>query len=228
MVINSPAFLLHKLLRNTLMHNNQISNNDLPSKAQLVKSTIIAAGIALVILVTAILPAEYGIDPTGIGKLIGLTKMGEIKTSLAKDAAIERAKDEAMKAQMLSAKKPKEVAPVKTKIPKPNDDINTDSMTFTLKPDEATEIKLAMLKGNKVTFSWTSDNGEANFDTHGDSKPLNIKYHNYAKGSKDRDEGTLEASFDGHHGWFWRNRTSGIMNITLEVSGEFSDIKKVL
>ncbi|MBL7024355.1 MAG: transmembrane anchor protein [Candidatus Marinimicrobia bacterium] len=210
------------------MHNNQISNNDLPSKAQLVKSTIIAAGIALVILVTAILPAEYGIDPTGIGKLIGLTKMGEIKTSLAKDAAIERAKDEAMKAQMLSAKKPKEVAPVKTKIPKPNDDINTDSMTFTLKPDEATEIKLAMLKGNKVTFSWTSDNGEANFDTHGDSKPLNIKYHNYAKGSKDRDEGTLEASFDGHHGWFWRNRTSGIMNITLEVSGEFSDIKKVL
>ena len=210
------------------MNNNQISNNDLPSKAQLVKSTIIAAGIALAILITAILPAEYGMDPTGIGKLIGLTKMGEIKTSLAKEAAIELAKDEAMKAQMLSAVKPEEVVPVKTEMPKPQDYINTDSMTFTLKPDEAAEIKLAMQKGKKVNFVWTSDNGKANFDTHGDSKPLNIKYHNYAKGSMVSDEGILEASFEGHHGWFWRNRTSGVMNITLEVSGEFSGMKKVL
>ncbi len=210
------------------MNNNQTSYNDLPSKAQLIKSTIIAAGIALVILITAILPAEYGIDPTGIGKLIGLSKMGEIKTSLSKDAAAERAKDEARKVEMLSAVKPKEVRTVKTEIEKPEDKIKKDSMTFTLKPDEATEIKLAMQKGKKVNFVWTSDNGKANFDTHGDSKPLNIKYHNYAKGSKMSDKGVLEASFDGHHGWFWRNRTSGVMNITLEVSGEFSDMKKVL
>ncbi|MBA3625985.1 MAG: transmembrane anchor protein, partial [Methylibium sp.] len=30
--------------------------------------------------------AEYGIDPTGIGRVLGLTEMGEIKTSLAAEA----------------------------------------------------------------------------------------------------------------------------------------------
>ena len=101
-------------------------------------------------------------------------------------------------------------------------------MTVTLRPDEATEIKLAMKKGEQVNFVWKSDNGRANFDTHGDSQTLNINYHNYKKGSLVGDEGMLEAAFDGHHGWFWRNRTAGVMNITLEVSGEYSDMKRVM
>ncbi len=76
------------------MSNNIPSNADLPSKAHLIKSTIIAVVIATVILITAVLPAEYGIDPTGIGKVIGLVKMGEIKTSLSKEAALESVNEE--------------------------------------------------------------------------------------------------------------------------------------
>lgn len=48
------------------------SLEDLPSSAQLLKSTLIAAVSAIVILVTVVLPAEYGIDPTGVGRAIGL------------------------------------------------------------------------------------------------------------------------------------------------------------
>lgn len=210
------------------MNNNLPTQADLPSKAQLLKSTGIAIAIATVILITAVLPAEYGIDPTGIGKLIGLSKMGEIKTSLSKDAAAEVAKEKANKAQMLTAMKTKPVVSTKKAEPKPNANLRKDSMTVTLRPDEATEIKLAMKRGAKVNFVWESDNGKANFDTHGDSRTLDINYHNYDKGSMVKDEGMLEAAFDGHHGWFWRNRTAGVMNITLEVSGEFSDMKKVL
>ena len=62
------------------------SLEELPSSAQLVKSTIIAAVSAVVILVTVVLPAEYGIDPTGVGKALGLAEMGEIKTQLAEEA----------------------------------------------------------------------------------------------------------------------------------------------
>lgn len=210
------------------MNNNLPTQVDLPSKAQLLKSTAIAIVIATVILITAVLPAEFGFDPTGIGKLIGLKKMGEIKTSLAKDAAIEREKERANKAQMLNTMKPKNVSPSAEAVVKPKANLRKDSMTVTLRPDEATEIKLSMKKGEQVNFAWQSDNGKANFDTHGDSKSLNINYHNYDKGSMVKDEGMLEASFDGHHGWFWRNRTSGVMNITLEVSGEYSDMKKVI
>ena len=62
---------------------------DLPSSAKLIKSTIVAAVVAAFLLVIAILPAEYGIDPTGVGKVLGLTKMGEIKISLAQEAAAQ-------------------------------------------------------------------------------------------------------------------------------------------
>ena len=38
-----------------------------------------------------VLPAEYGIDPTGVGRALGLTQMGEIKVQLAEEAKIETA-----------------------------------------------------------------------------------------------------------------------------------------
>jgi hypothetical protein len=52
----------------------------------LIRSTLMAAGTAGAILVLFWLPAEYGIDPTGVGALTGLTEMGEIKQQLAAEA----------------------------------------------------------------------------------------------------------------------------------------------
>jgi len=52
----------------------------------LIRSTLIAAGASGAILVLFWLPAEYGIDPTGVGALTGLTEMGEIKQQLSAEA----------------------------------------------------------------------------------------------------------------------------------------------
>lgn len=52
----------------------------------LIRSTLIAAVAAGAILVLFWLPAEYGIDPTGVGALTGLTEMGEIKQQLSAEA----------------------------------------------------------------------------------------------------------------------------------------------
>ena len=52
----------------------------------LIRSTLLAAGASGAILVLFWLPAEYGIDPTGVGGLTGLTEMGEIKQQLAAEA----------------------------------------------------------------------------------------------------------------------------------------------
>jgi len=74
------------------MYNKNIpANAELPSTKKLVKSTILASVVAGALLITTVLPAEYGIDPTGIGSMLGLQKMGEIKTSLAAEAAEETA-----------------------------------------------------------------------------------------------------------------------------------------
>jgi hypothetical protein len=66
-----------------------------PDARKLVRSTAIAAVVASVLLVTVVLPAEYGIDPTRIGRVLGLTQMGEIKVRLAREAAADQAADDA-------------------------------------------------------------------------------------------------------------------------------------
>lgn len=78
------------------MYNaNRPKASELPAPARLLRSTLIAAVSAAAILVAVVLPSEYGIDPTGVGRVLGLTKMGEIKTELAAEAAADRAATEA-------------------------------------------------------------------------------------------------------------------------------------
>ena len=69
-----------------MFNSDKPSLDQLPSTARLVKSTVLALLSAIAILVTVVLPAEYGIDPTGAGRVLGLTEMGEIKNELAKEA----------------------------------------------------------------------------------------------------------------------------------------------
>jgi hypothetical protein len=66
-----------------------------PDSKRLLRSTLIAAVVAGILLVTVVLPAEYGIDPTRIGRVLGLTQMGEIKVRLAREVAADQAADDA-------------------------------------------------------------------------------------------------------------------------------------
>ncbi len=73
------------------MYNTDLPTRaDLPTSASLWRSTIIAGVSALALLTGVVLPSEYGIDPTGVGRILGLTEMGEIKTQLALEAAADR------------------------------------------------------------------------------------------------------------------------------------------
>src|SRR5215208_169722 len=81
------------------MYNTDMPNRaELPTSAQLIRSTLIAAGVAAALLVAVVLPAEYGIDPTGAGRAFGLAEMGEIKGQLAKEAEADQARDQARQA----------------------------------------------------------------------------------------------------------------------------------
>ena len=72
-----------------MFNAQQPTEKDLPTSAQLLKSTIIAIMVAIILLVMVILPAEYGTDPTGVGKLLGLKEMGDIKMSLLEESQNE-------------------------------------------------------------------------------------------------------------------------------------------
>ena len=73
------------------MYNTDLPTRaELPSTGKLIRSTLVAAVVAAGLLVTVVLPAEYAIDPTGAGRLVGLTEMGEIKQQLAEEAELDR------------------------------------------------------------------------------------------------------------------------------------------
>lgn len=202
-----------------MYNSNPPTNTDLPSTRKLIKSTILAAAVAGVLLVTVVMPAEYGIDPTGVGEITGLKKMGEIKTSLAKDAALELEKQ-----QETSQAEVEETVAEQVQELVVTSSVQTHEKTITLIPDAWTEIKLEMEKDASVNYTWFTDAGRANYDTHGDSKSLDISYHGYEKGSKQRDEGVLTAKFSGNHGWYWRNRTGKTITITLKTTGTYQNI----
>ncbi len=217
------------------MYNAQSpKDNELPSSQQLLVSTVSAIALALVILAIAVLPAEYGIDPTGIGKSLGLTQMGEIKKQLDNEAKSEPAPTKTIQTEKINETP---LTPIVVSVPPVTEAViteiateptpNTDSTQVTLAPGEAAEIKLVMKEGDTVSYQWAVNTGHVNYDVHGD-KP-GIKYHNYTKGKAVKgDAGELTAAFEGKHGWFWRNRSKEKVTIDLTVTGQFSEVVRVL
>lgn len=209
------------------MYNTDIPTRaELPSTARLLRSTFIAIVTAAALLVAVVLPAEYGLDPTGIGQSLGLTSMGKIKMSLASEAAA----DKTASPPPVAAKETTPIVEAPSVNASVTAEVRSDEMRVTLKPGEATEVKLAMVKGAKVNYSWQTDGGLVNHDTHGD--PLNgpaNAYHGYSKGKQvASDTGSLIAVFDGNHGWFWRNRAAKDVTVTLKTTGAYKSIKKMM
>ena len=200
---------------------------ELPSSKQLMKSTILAAIAAIVLLFTVVLPAEYGIDPTGVGKLLRLTEMGQVKQQLAEEAAADAAgvvATESVASEALGIDNVTEQAVDATLSDTAVSNGQwRDEIPFTLTPGEGIEIKMKMASGDKAQYSWVVTGGDVNFDTHGDALGKAISYEKGRGISSD--EGVLEAAFTGNHGWFWRNRGQSDVQIVLRTRGDYSTIK---
>lgn len=220
------------------MYNTDMPNRaELPTTKQLVRSTFIALGTAIVLLITVILPAEYAIDPAGIGRALGLTEMGEIKAQLAQEAEEDQANSAVVAATKTVQNEPvkaePEVAPQQLEVTSPKPDIAVavepvwkDKIMLSLKPGQGAEVKLVMEKGQVAQFEWTSEGGPVNYDTHGDGNGNSISYEK-GRGVPD-DQGELEAAFKGNHGWFFRNRNDKTVMVILKTNGDYAEMKRVL
>ncbi len=190
---------------------------DLPSNRQLGRMSVVATIGAVAIGVMVYLPAEYGIDPTGIGSVLGLTEMGEIKQQLAKEAA----EDEKLHGSQDSSSLIDGVLGLFVSNAQAQNAWK-DVVTFTLEPGAYTEIKATMEKGATLTYAWTADGGRINFDLHAHAGGENVTYE---KGRGETSgEGSFETPFAGDHGWFWRNRDKSAVTVTLQLRGDYSGL----
>lgn len=215
----------------------------------LVRATLTSMIAALAILVLFWLPAEYGVDPTGMGRVMGLAQMGEIKQQLYREAADEDAvlvaqaaaervsadpallaRLDALESQVANIAEALRVPPQQTSAPEAAPAVTRplpeqaasawrDEVSYTLAPTEGIEIKLVMEEGARAEFSWTANGAILNYDTHGDGGGQRITYEK-GRGVPDQ-SGELVAAFDGNHGWFWRNRTNAPVTFTLRTRGDY-------
>jgi hypothetical protein len=188
------------------------SPDDLPGAGRLLRSTLIAAGVGALLVVTVLLPAEYAVDPLRIGRVLGLTQMGEIKRQLVAEQAADATRGPtlatieqrmvALEEQMrrleplvaaASAVRPPPAAaavppaavqaPAAAARPAPPPGARSDETVIALQPDQGLEVKLRMRRGAQARYAWTVANGHVNFDAHGE--PPNATrgfYHGYAQG----------------------------------------------
>jgi hypothetical protein len=179
------------------------------SKSAILKATAIAAVVALIILLVAVLPAEYGIDPLKTGRLLGLTDLAKTSEPAATGGRAVPA-----------------AAGIYTAQPKI---YKTDTEDLSLRPEEGVEIKYHMEKGAGMVYAWKAD-GKVQFEFHGepDKKPKPDYFESYELDNKvgqDHSFGTFTAPTTGIHGWFWQNKAKKEVTIHLTTAGFYDSAK---
>jgi hypothetical protein len=170
-----------------------------PSRRQIAKAMLIALGVALTLLFAAVLPAEYGIDPLGAGKALGLMELSATKTE---GDNTQTTLSPAFKAEAASHTEHK--------------------TTITLEPLQGIEYKLLMEEGSSMVYSWSSD-ALLSYDFHGEpiAGPAGY-FQSYEATDGDKSLGGFKSPFTGTQGWYWENKSDHTATIELTAVGFFT------
>jgi hypothetical protein len=162
--------------------------------------------VAGLILVIAVLPAEYGIDPLGLGKRLGLLAMGEVQKELAAFEASRTARTGGTPT----------VAPQERVY-------QNETVTFTIAPHDSVEYKYRLDRGEALLYSWKAT-GIVTYELHAepDGAPSGYAESFEKQNGVSTASGTLTAPFSGIHGWYWENPGSAEVVVTLSAAGFYN------
>lgn len=210
------------------------SNTDPNTTAPPARAVARLAAVALVTSAAAtvlfVLPAEYGIDPTGIGAKLGL--LGLADTAPAADVAVPRMVTGSYPGipEDFDYFDPETLGEPysKTHERRPR----SDTLTIELDVGEQVEYKAVMQRGAVIVFSWRVAEGIVYTDFHADPGenadgwPEGY-FIRYRESETDHGAGSLVAPFDGNHGWYWLNIEERPIRITLELHGYYERIDEL-
>ena len=104
-----------------------------------------------------------------------------------------------------------------------------ETLVFELSPFESVEYKYRLEQGAGLVFSWQASD-EVVFDFHAEPDGADAGYaESFEQGRDVARHGVYSAPFSGIHGWFWENRGTDLVIVTLHASGfsegatEYSD-----
>ncbi|HUD93196.1 hypothetical protein [Sphingobium sp.] len=183
-----------------------------PSPSALAKATGGAAIAAVAILTLFVLPAEYGIDPTGVGTALGLTGMVAGEAAEAAPAAAAMAPTGAIP------------TPTRESIAKATP-WRQDGMTINLPPHSGQEVKAHMQTGDSFIFEWKST-APIKAEMHGEVEhAADGAFTDYWKEKEiSGGQGDFTAPFAGIHGWYFRNKGDTPVTVTVKTVGFYKDL----
>jgi hypothetical protein len=176
------------------------------SSADLARATVGAALAAAALLVVVVLPAEYGIDPTGIGPVLGLYREPAAE-ALPANAAGGAGSSAAGAGSLFTSPTP----------------YRNDEMSITLAPGEGAEIKAQMAAGERLVYSWTATGNGVDVDMHGEAADGTGGDRSYQAGEfQTSGHGAFEAPMAGNHGWFWQNLNDDPVTVSVKTAGFYT------
>jgi hypothetical protein len=179
-----------------------------PDTRTLVKATAIAAVVAAIVLVTIVLPAEYGVDPLGTGEALGLSALGG--TTEAEEPVPPPTGTKVAPVQ----EGPFALYPAQFKV---------DSRELVLGPYEYVEYKYHLERGAVMLFSWEAS-GDVMHDFHGDPEGQSSSTAAVSFDARPRRQadGSFVAPFSGIHGWYWENPGGEPITVRVTTSGFYT------
>jgi hypothetical protein len=180
-----------------------------PSLATLATTTAIALVVAVFILVTIVLPAEYAIDPVGTGRWLGLT---EIASPTVAPVEIATSKGAALSPLQNG---PLGMYPA---------EFQFDVFEIALAPYEYVEYKYQLEKGATMLYSWTATAAVVH-DFHGERAAgagEGPAEESFDKQNRRQANGSLTAPFKGIHGWYWENPGAETITVRLTSAGYYT------
>src|SRR5207248_3091389 len=158
------------------------------------------------LLVVAVLPAEYGVDPLGTGRRLGLTAMNDVRKELDafQNSRAKRASDTPTIAPHARG-------------------YQNETVEFRLAPGESIEYKYRLDKGEALLYSWKAT-GRVNSELHAepDGAPRGYAESYEKRDAIDAASGTLTTPFSGIHGWYWENPGTAEVTVTLSAAGFYN------
>lgn len=192
-----------------------MTNAPLPSELKLKPRTLalITGGgvlIGTLIVVGAIMPAEYNVDPLGVGKLSGVARLWapeekKIDTSTGAAGPLAREYDTALRTDVI--------------------EIPLTDFLGGAKGSEL-EYKVAMKQGATLVYEWEAigakNPDDIGFDFHGHTTPepgqqMTVASYKASRGVSQK--GALTAPFDGIQGWQFSNFGDGAVVIRVKLTG---------
>ena len=180
--------------------------------------------LALVLAIFFVLPAEYGIDPTGIGGKLGLLELTEESEKQTNQDPFPPIPNEfdSWEPDVLGAPFSKTS----------NTAFNSSELIIKLGSGEQVEYKAVLQQGDTIIYSWSVNEGIVYTDFHaGPGKDANLYpddyFIRYRESETANSSGSIVAPFSGNHGWYWLNIEEHPIEITLRVAGFYSEIKEL-